>query len=255
MAATWCLCPSSPSGEIGVVKTAAYLCVLLLGQIGPIPDVDVRVVVAADKPKTTIIHIRDWHYVDKEGHRIDLEHVKKRKLTDEEAEKAFADFLDDVEQVQAEQEKVVRHLAGLGHRRFLLEGLTSENFESYPATLRIGEMIVERKLTDLKARILPLRLGAILRPAIEKLITIGPLEDEKVLNAARSFKDGKRTRDPIKMEARDKAIVEQCLKEDGTVVIVLGANHKLGPLVEKLGQGRCSYVTITTEKVKKLMVE
>src|SRR4051812_24362946 len=105
----------------------------ILAQIDPIRSIsgaEVKLIVPA-KTGTTIVHIRDWHFVPRDLLKIDLEHAKGRKLSDAEMDKVFAEHLDEVEKVQREQDAVLRYLARKGHRRVLIERLTPGNRQDH----------------------------------------------------------------------------------------------------------------------------
>src|SRR5438093_230734 len=69
---------------------------------------EVQVKVAAPGAKKRIIHVADWHFVPPDLFALDLEAVEGRKLAPQEIERRYAKFLKDVEDVQIEQEGILR---------------------------------------------------------------------------------------------------------------------------------------------------
>jgi hypothetical protein len=76
------------------------------------PDVaSVKVAVECDDPGLTIIHIRDWHFVDEERFTLDVRGESDTKLSDDEVSTLFAEHRVTVETVQKQQSRVLRHLS------------------------------------------------------------------------------------------------------------------------------------------------
>ena len=71
--------------------------------IKSLPGVEKVIVTGAKNPTKRIIHIVDWHFVDKDDYRIDMEHAHAKKLTDAEFDEMYRELLLVVEMVQAEQ--------------------------------------------------------------------------------------------------------------------------------------------------------
>ena len=65
--------------------------------------VQVEVGVAAKKPTSRIIHLRDWHYVPKDLYALDMKEAHGRELTADEIDRLHRELLLEVELVQAEQ--------------------------------------------------------------------------------------------------------------------------------------------------------
>src|SRR6266542_970139 len=87
-----------------------------------LPDVEKVVVAGAKNPAKRIIHITDWHFVDKDDFRIDIEHAHAKKLTDAEFNEMYRELLLEVEMAQAEQMGLIRCLPHHGLRAVFSEG-------------------------------------------------------------------------------------------------------------------------------------
>ncbi len=53
------------------------------------PDVSVKVAVECKTLKLTIIHIRDWHFVDKKRFALDVRDESDKPLSDAEVDELF----------------------------------------------------------------------------------------------------------------------------------------------------------------------
>jgi hypothetical protein len=63
----------------------------------------VKVAVECDNPRLTIIHIRDWHFVDEERFTLDVRDESDTELSDDEVSTLFAEHRVTVETVQKRQ--------------------------------------------------------------------------------------------------------------------------------------------------------
>lgn len=84
---------------------------LLMPELKSQPDVaSVKVAVECDAPKLTIIHIRDWHFVDEERFTLDVRDESDTDLSDDEVSTLFVEHRVTVEAVQKQQRRVLRAL-------------------------------------------------------------------------------------------------------------------------------------------------
>jgi hypothetical protein len=114
--AAWCLCQADPA---------------LLPKLPMVAKVETPVVV--DKPASYLIHILDWHFVDKETFLADL---RDQGIT-EDLEAKYAQHLDDVEAVQGEQKALLRALIEKhGATAVYVEGVTEQDLPVYEARLK-----------------------------------------------------------------------------------------------------------------------
>lgn len=106
-----------------------------------------------ERPTHRIIHLLDWHYVSKDDYAADLRSQAEAGAppTDAEIGQAYAEFLDEVEAVQAEQLAIMRHLIEHhGLRRVYVEGLTERDVVAWKAKLR-GLKEVAAEMAELQA--------------------------------------------------------------------------------------------------------
>jgi hypothetical protein len=120
-----------------VLTIAAVLAVVLWDRGKAPAQVDTEAI-DGTAPLLVVHHVRDWHFVDRDlfGQDVGLE----GKALD----KAWADHLDAVEQVQAEQLPVLRSLVKLGVTVVYVEGLTAKGVEAWHAQARV----VREQLAD-----------------------------------------------------------------------------------------------------------
>lgn len=222
---------------------------------------DVKLV-RVGQPRHRIIHILDWHYVEKELFTLDLEQVRKVKLSTEQAEKEFAAFLEGLETFQAEQMQVLRFLRA---RAVFSEGLSEKNLAEYRQTVSLSRKLIEdleerlKREKDKESRALfrvlldderegLLRLGSPARLLLKNEIRVLPLEDAALFAAAKPIKDGRIVFDAQKIQARRDAMVHRCLTRK-TAFIVLGASHDLTENLRRIAKTDFEYVRV---KVKSL---
>lgn len=201
---------------------------LLLGQIDKSAAEAVRVVIPGDRQ---IVHILDWHYVDKatfgECHRIEGAELDRR----------HAQLLKEVAAVHASQLKILAPT-----KEVFSEGLTEENLPAYRAALR-GTVAYHRELKKLSAndgaetaallaehQLTLFKFGAMGELSLDGELVELPVEGAAEYAAARP-KGG--TVAPELESAREEAIVQRLVKHGKTCVVVLGGGHDLAPLIRK----------------------
>ena len=229
--------------------------------IKSLPGVEKVIVTGAKNPTKRIIHIVDWHFVDKDDYRIDMEHAHAKKLTDAEFDEMYRELLLVVEMVQAEQMGLIRCLRHHGLRAVFSEGYSvgeekefgerieavrgiqkqSEEMRGQLADVRaiLKEASGERKnkTEDLEKEIMYAAEG-LKAPLLEigaagRLLLLGdlekvlPMEDEKRHQEAKLVQGGKITVDAGKIGKRRAAIVGNVLASGPVAVIVLGGSHDL----------------------------
>jgi hypothetical protein len=86
------------------------------------------------KPETTIVHLRDWHFVPYSQFVVDQNQASGKELCPDELAALWNGHLETVDRVQVEQMAMVRKL---GVREILSEGLSAQGMEGYMARLRI----------------------------------------------------------------------------------------------------------------------
>lgn len=133
-----------------------------------IPGVtDVEAKTAKGTPTHRIVHLLDWHYVPKDDYAADLRAIAEEPLSDAEINRAYLEFLDDVEAVQAEQKTVLRCLIrDHGLSQVYVEGLTEDDLPAFRAKIA--------GLVEIEANVPRLRRE---RDGLVSLIEHGPTDD------------------------------------------------------------------------------
>lgn len=104
----------------------------------PLPVVaSVKTVVQCDEPKLTIIHVRDWHFVDRERFAIDVRDESDTELTDADVAELFEGHRVAVEVIQKQQKRVLRKLVKkLKIKQVYHEGFTAEQLPAYQKRIK-----------------------------------------------------------------------------------------------------------------------
>ena len=250
--------------------------------------VQVEVAVAAKKPTARIVHLRDWHFVPKDLHAIDLKAAYGRDLTDDEIDRLHEEHLLEVELVQVEQIALLRCLIKHhGLKRIFSEGFSPTELEAYREKIAVLKSMENdqvpqvrknldevRKLIDgstgekkEKAQAIETRLLVLLDEHKHRLLEMGaagrllisgelddvlPLEDAVALERAKPISpSGGVKLDPVKLEARHDAQVKATMKEGPVAVIVLGGSHDLTESIQRFS-GTCEYLRVTTRQFKEI---
>ena len=174
----------------------------LISQLRKLPSVhSATSTPTKSKPKQIIIHLLNWHFISKEEFAADLSESTDGNLSEEEINKRYLEFLNDVEAIQKEQKQILRYLIKKHKvRSVYLEGLTEKNlsaFNSFIKTLRDfevpeGDGAFELFLKEQYRRDL-MQLGAAAQLKISnELNSVLPLENAEAFEAANPVgKDGK----------------------------------------------------------------
>jgi hypothetical protein len=217
--------------------TALIACLLsdLPADLKAMPAVaSVRVAVECADPSLTIVHIRDWHFVEKKAFAIDVRDVSDEQLSDNEVDELFEEHREAVALVQKQQKRLIRKL---GIKQVFQEGFTAEELPAYQK--RIGILRDFRKYLPIDDRPLSqfaryeyqtdmLQIGASGQLLIdEKIDATIPADDAKALEAANPIKDGRIVFDEKAIEFREDAIVTNLQTTTGTAVLILGGAHDL----------------------------
>jgi hypothetical protein len=239
-----------------------------------LPGVEnVEVLVTCPKPTHRIIHLRDWHWVDRDTLGAEWAHDRGRSLPPEEVDLRYEEALLQVELVQRELLTVLRCLVRHhGLKRLLAETVTDQGLDAFREQIALlrktGQGLarlmkqraeVEGKVEDLDRELAELthghnrrvlEFGVAGRLAIDQAADVLPLEDEQLLAAAHPVRpDGTVRLDPAALEARHDSQVKAALARGPVAVLVLGANHDLSAQVRRLGSGAVEYLRVTTRTV------
>jgi hypothetical protein len=251
--------------------------------------VQVTVAVSADEPTCRIVHLRDWHFVPKDLHAIDLKNANDRELTAEEIDQLHQELLLEIEAVQHEQMALLRCLIKHhGLKRLYCEGLTAKDLPNYKEKVAVLRDMEKIQISQLRAQLADVRellkrsepksdrsdkaekIEAEIRDMIDqhqlRLLELGapgrllvtgeieevlPLDDGDLLDRAKPVTpDGKIKLDAGKLKAREDAQVKAVLDKRAFGLIVLGGAHDLSDSVRRLGQERCEYIRVTTIRFK-----
>ena len=206
----------------------------------PLPGVaSVKTVVQCDNPKLTVIHVRDWHFVDRERFAIDVRDESDTELTDADVGELFAEHRLTVAAIQKRQKRVIRKLVKkLKIKQVFHEGFTAEQLPAYQKRIKVlkdfkpylpdGNSGLDQ-LTRHEYQTDMLQIGAPGQLLIDGHIeAVLPAEDAEAYEAANPVQaDGRIVFDEKASEAREDAIVKNLMKVSGTAVIVLGGAHDL----------------------------
>lgn len=202
-------------------------------------DVRIKIAVECESPKLTIIHIRDWHFVDKERFTLDVRDESEAELSDADVDALFEEHQATVAVIQRQQKQLIQKLVnGLKIKQVFQEGLTAEQLPAYQKRIAIlkdfrqflptGDAPIDQ-FTRYEYQTDMLLIGAPGQLLIDDHIkSIAPGEDAKAYKAANPLKpDGRIVFDEKVNEAREDAIVRNLMKASGPAVIVLGGAHHL----------------------------
>jgi hypothetical protein len=211
----------------------------------------VRPTCALERAPLIIHHVSDWHYIPKELFARDT------GLTGAELDAAWAEYLDSVEAVQAEQVPVIRDLVRRGVRIIYLEGVTQEQIalwsdmaefsrESRASREEIEGLTGKVIRPPTALRELFLKLGA---AALVDGVVARPLEDaialERTALVGESGALGFNARAALLRErAWAKALAESSETE---VIVITGAAHDLAEVLRREGlRGKVEAITVPT---------
>ncbi|MCR9230465.1 MAG: hypothetical protein NXI29_05590 [bacterium] len=210
---------------------------------------------------TKVIHILNWHYVSRDDYAADLKSSTGKPLTDDQINKEYLAFIDDVQTIQKQQMELLRGLITKHKLKAVyVEGLTEKNHKGIleflesmkkyerarkPSEDRLDRLIEAQHQLDL------LHVGAAARLVMSgELKTIVPAEDSKAMEAANPVQpDGTVVFDLKAAHAREDAIARNLLKAEGVAVIILGGGHDLTDNIKRVG-GSCKYERVTVPRYK-----
>lgn len=265
---------ASPETQANVLSDLSCDAVAILRQAPGVANVQRHA--PESTPSQRIVHIADWHFVDRDLYAADVRSHSREPLSEEAIDRLFAELLDEVEVMQEQQMRLLRWLIEHHGLRYVhIESLAKEDQPIIDAKIRslreIGEEIAELRkqkeslvanLDDDARRIIAgiehiearyrrdlLQLGAAGRLVLSaELAGVLPLEDEKAYRAANPLADdGTVTLDRQKIEERQDGQVRLLLNSGPFSVIVLGGAHELSDNVERLSGGKAEYIRVEVE--------
>ena len=233
----------------------------LISQLRKIPSIhSVTSTPTKSKPKKIIIHLLNWHFVSKEDYVADISDLSDGKLTEDEIDKRYFEFLNDVEAFQKEQKQILRYLIKKHKvKSVYMEGLTEKNlsaFNSFIKTLRDfevpeGDGAFDLFLKEQYRRDL-MQMGAAAQLMISnELNSVLPLESAEAFEAANPVgKDGKIRFDEEAEEKREDAILKILSKGEGISIILLGGGHDLTDNLNRMKMDSVQYVRVSSNHYK-----
>lgn len=216
----------------------------------------VEVVNARVRSTHRIVHILNWHFIPKTLFAADLRSQSEGPLSDDEIDRQYASFLDEVEAVQQEQMEFFRHLIQQhGLRRVYYEGFSKAELPAFRQLVTALNRFERRKLkgeTAIEQFLLYeyrndlLRLGAPGRLLMSgELDEVLPVEDAGLLKAANPVQqDGSVRLDEEIIRSREAAIVGHLLEGGPVSVVVLGGAHDLSHSLPT----SCEYIRVRTRQ-------
>ena len=207
-----------------------------LPDLKALPDVEsVKVAVQCDNPSLTIIHLRDWHFLDYDTFKADI----AGQVPDEQFPREFTAFAKEVELIQDEQEKVLRALVKAGYRDVWIEGLTPPLESIFPLICRAS---ARNGLFDSPN---PLHVGAVGRLSTLGIVKAHALDTDEGLEAANPIDDQGSLREVSDADyaKRENLMVRELKDRKGVAIVVLGGAHDLSDNVP----ARVKLVTVTVK--------
>lgn len=202
--------------------TAAVVSLLLaqLPDLAALPDVEsVRTVRACDSPRLTILHVRDWHFIDFATFAADV----AGQVPEDQVAAQYVAFAREVQAIQDRQERALRALAAAGYQDVWIEGLTPEEEPKLSSICRVAAR------NGLFETPNPLHVGAAGRLFVERVIRVHALDTEEGLRLANPVdKDGNlRKVSENDFEKRESLMMKQLSEQNGAAIIILGGGHDL----------------------------
>jgi hypothetical protein len=221
----------------------------------------------------TIIHVLDWHLVERDAFAADLR-SQDSTITSEEIERQYQEHLDDVERVQSEQRDLLLTL--LDQHQIVtvfLEGLTDEGRDDIEAIIATAKANGERldkvkenaALLDDPARqeldslvsqhrIELLRIGAAGQLYMEgKVQHLRGAESKESFARANPVTENGVIIDPDAMAEREEDIVfNLSMNTAPVVIVVLGSAHDLTADTARYVTPKLKYVRIGTPSLPTL---
>lgn len=258
----------------------------LLQSLPGVADVEVHTV---KNPTSRIVHLRDWHFISKELFAIDQRGLPDKAIADEEIDRLYMEFLQEVDSVQTEQMTLLGTIIREhGLKRIFAEGLTHHTLPNYREKIgvlkdmernqiskfrfqlkEVRELVdaksgseidaIEQKivglLDDFKWNLVEMGAAGrlLVRGEIDEVL---PAEDEELLDAANPIAAGGLIQfNAQKIQARRDAIVTNVLNEGPCALLILGGEHDLTDNVRRVSGGTCEYIRVTLKRYKEVSEE
>ena len=240
-----------------------------------LPDVvEVDVKVRVEKPTHRIVHVRDWHFINRDAFGIDAQNSSENELSESDISHHYGQFLLQVDAIQTEQLAILRRLIkDHGLKRIFVEGLSAEELPNYLERVAIFRDLEQNQIPKLRKQLeeaLALKAKDIEQQAMGmldehgvRLLHIGaagrlllageieevlPLENSVLHEQADPITGGKISFDRDKVRAREDAQVKAVLDKGPFGLVILGGSHDLSDSVRRYPG--CEYIQVTTKRFK-----
>ena len=191
-----------------------------LPKLESFPGVEsVKVVVDCKEPTLTIIHIRDWHFIEYAEFKADVED----EIGADQIENQYVVFAREVQAIQDQQELFLNAMVKVGHRDVWIEGLIPE-FER--AFIHICHAAARNGLYETPN---PISVGAAARLFVKQQIKVHALDTDKGLRLTRPLDAAGKLREVsvADIEKREDLMIHRLRDYNGVAIVVLGGGHDL----------------------------
>lgn len=199
---------------------------LLAAMLSDLPKLDsfpgvesVKVVVDCKEPTLTIVHIRDWHFIEYAEFKADVED----EIGADQIENQYVVFAREVQAVQDQQELFLNAMVKVGHRDVWIEGLIPE-FER--AFIHICHAAARNGLYESPN---PISVGAAARLFVKQQIKVHALDTDKGLRLTKPLDAAGKLRkiSVADIEKREDLMIHRLRDHNGVAIVVLGGGHDL----------------------------
>ncbi|MDA0284493.1 MAG: hypothetical protein O3B13_03905 [Planctomycetota bacterium] len=224
--------------------------ILLLCALSDLPDLktlpgveSAEAVVKCDNPELTIVHVRDWHYIDYAAFKADVEGDIDGALIPDQ----YVGFAREVQEIQDQQELFLRACVKAGCNDVWIEGLTPD---IAPAFRLICRAAAANGLYDSPN---PLSVGVAGRLFVERIIRVHALDTDVGLKLTFPLDaSGNLRKVPDSdVEKRENLMIRQLTGVRGVAIVVLGGAHDLSDNVP----ARVKLVVVTVKGYRKVSGE
>lgn len=191
-----------------------------LPELKELPGVEsVKIDVDREAPQLTIIHVRDWHFIEYAEFKADVEDEVAADLIDSQ----YIAFAGEVQAVQDQQELFLNAMADAGYQDVWLEGLI-------PEFQRVFHHICHAAAGNgLYQTPNPISVGAAARLFVKRRIRVHALDTDEGLRLTTPLDAQGKLRDvpASAIERREDLMMRQLDGRRGVAIIMLGGAHDL----------------------------
>lgn len=199
---------------------------LLVAMLADLPSLEsfpgvesVKVAVECNNPTLTIVHIRDWHFIEYAEFKADVQD----EVADDQIENQYLIFAREVQEIQDQQELFLNAMVKAGYRDVWIEGLIPE-FER--AFIHICHAAARNGLYESPN---PISVGAAARLFVKRQIKVHALDTDKGLRLTKPLDAAGKLREVSEsdIEKREDLMIQQLRNHQGVAIVVLGGAHDL----------------------------